>query len=146
MIFGFSPRVANGPSALLEDWRRSNRILPSKVMQQTRSCFRPLRSAGQGSSSRGSVADPSNVSFPRVLTGLAPLALTACSSAPSLELFGAYFPVWMLCLIVGVAGAILMRAALVATGLVYTVPLQLLVCVAAGVIVGGVFSWFWIGL
>ena len=52
--------------------------------------------------------------------------------APSFELFGAFFPAWMLCGAVGIAGAISARALFVKTGLAESFPYQLLVCTAIG--------------
>ena len=75
------------------------------------------------------------------------LALTSCSSggAPSFTLFGAFFPAWLLCGIIGVVGAAVARIACVSTGLSNTLPYQLFVCAAAGVIVA-VLTWFvWFG-
>lgn len=74
------------------------------------------------------------------------LLLAACAprSAPTLSLFGAYFPVWILCGIIGVAAAGGARLLLVATGLSSAVPAQLLFCVAAGVI-AACLAWFWLG-
>jgi hypothetical protein len=41
-----------------------------------------------------------------------PIALGGCSShgAPSFVLFGAFFPAWMLCALIGIFGAIAARA------------------------------------
>jgi hypothetical protein len=52
--------------------------------------------------------------------------------APSFELFGAFFPAWMLCGAVGIAGAISARTLFVKTGLAEIFPYQLLVCTAIG--------------
>jgi YtcA family len=62
------------------------------------------------------------------------LVLLGCSEAgaPSLVLFGAYFPAWMLCAGLGILGAILLRAGFVVSGLNEAVPWQLFVCAAAG--------------
>ena len=65
--------------------------------------------------------------------------------APSFVLFGAFFPAWMLVAGIGILAAIAARVALIATGLVEIVPLQLLVCVSAGLTVA-VFTWaLWFG-
>lgn len=74
------------------------------------------------------------------------LALAGCAQrgAPTLSLFGAYFPVWILCGIVGVATAAVTRGVLVATGLSSAIPAQLLVCTAMGVIVASLV-WLWLG-
>src|SRR5580704_18980377 len=64
------------------------------------------------------------------------LTLTGCSAggAPSFDLFGAFFPAWLLCGTVGIAGAIVARVVFVSTGLAHTLPYQLAVCTAIGVI------------
>jgi hypothetical protein len=36
-------------------------------------------------------------------------ALTGCQGAPSINLLGSFFPAWMLCMALGVVGAILLR-------------------------------------
>ena len=73
-----------------------------------------------------------------VLTGCAP------AGAPSFELFGAFFPAWMLCGLIGIFSSITSRAIFVSTGLSNSVPHQLFVCTAAGVIaaVGCWLLWF----
>jgi len=55
---------------------------------------------------------------------VAPLLLAGCSSsgAPSFDLFGAFFPAWLLCGVIGVVGAIAARAVFVGTGLLSLVP------------------------
>ncbi len=52
--------------------------------------------------------------------------------APSFELFGAFFPAWMLCGAIGIAGAIVARVLFVKTGLAEIFPYQLFVCTAIG--------------
>ncbi len=82
----------------------------------------------------------------RGMTRQAPLVLmlllAECSraGAPSFVLFGSYFPAWMLCATLGVAGGVVMRALFVATGLASLLPYQLYVCTAGGVIVA-VGAW-----
>jgi hypothetical protein len=56
--------------------------------------------------------------------------------APSFELFGAFFPAWMLCALVGVVGAAGTRVILTNTTFRDIVPFQLAACTAVGVIVG----------
>ncbi|MBV8683125.1 MAG: hypothetical protein JO111_09650 [Caulobacteraceae bacterium] len=75
------------------------------------------------------------------------LTLAGCSSpgAPSLILAGAYFPAWILCSVVGILAAIVARVVMVGTGLSNTIPLQLFVCVALGLLIA-VATWvFWFG-
>jgi hypothetical protein len=49
-------------------------------------------------------------------------------------LFGAFFPAWLLCGVIGIAGAAIARVAFVSSGLSNTLPYQLAVCTAIGVI------------
>ena len=75
------------------------------------------------------------------------MALSGCSaaSAPSFDLFGAFFPAWLVCGLIGVAGALGARAVFVGTGLANVVPFQLFVCTAIGVIVA-IMAWLlWFG-
>jgi hypothetical protein len=72
---------------------------------------------------------------------VAALVLTASSSsacgvrgAPWFSLFGAYFPAWMLCGLIGVLGAVLARVLFVATGLDRIVTARLLTYGSLGVI------------
>jgi hypothetical protein len=76
-----------------------------------------------------------------VILGFAALALGGCSTgAPSFVLFGAFFPAWLLYGTLGIVGAGVARAAFVASGLSDTLPYQLFVCSAVGVIVA-LFVW-----
>ncbi len=67
-----------------------------------------------------------------ILTAFAPGARAA---APSFEAFGAFFPAWMLCALIGIIGAVAVRAALLASRLAAVIPYPLAVCTAAGLIV-----------
>jgi YtcA family len=71
--------------------------------------------------------------------------LTGCSlaAAPAFELFGAYFPAWMLCALIGMVGAALSRVVLATPALSGMVPFQFMVCTGVGVSVG---LLFWIAL
>jgi len=76
---------------------------------------------------------------------LAGLGGCAAQGAPSFTLFGAYFPSWMFCAVIGIVAGLAARIAMVATGLSDTVPLQLLVCASIGLIVA-VLAWLlWLG-
>jgi len=72
----------------------------------------------------------------RTIMVLASVLLTGCSAAgaPSYDLFGAFFPAWLMCGIFGIAGALVARVVFVSTGLANTLPYQLAVCTAIGVI------------
>ncbi len=73
-------------------------------------------------------------SLPAAAIGL-PLQGCASRGAPSYEIFGAYFPLWLLSGVLGVVGALIAHRVFVATGWAQTVPLQLSVCVAIGLTV-----------
>ncbi|WCM21958.1 hypothetical protein NDK50_12830 [Paraburkholderia bryophila] len=71
---------------------------------------------------------------------LSPLAGCVVHGAPSLALFGAYFPFWLMSSVTGVVGALVAHRVFVATGWACGVPYQLSVCTAIGIVVG-VFFW-----
>jgi hypothetical protein len=87
-----------------------------------------MRLLGPRSAASSSVA--------RTLIVLVSLSLGGCytGGAPSFTLFGAFFPAWLLCGIVGIVGAVVARGAFVSSGLANTLPYQLAVCTAIGVI------------
>lgn len=82
---------------------------------------------------------------------IAPIAMAvvlggcAAQGAPSFILSGAYFPAWMLCAVIGVAGAFLARTVMVTTGLSETLPFQLFVCTSLGLIVALAAWLLWFG-
>src|ERR1700752_2101065 len=45
------------------------------------------------------------------------LPVAACNSAPTMDLFGSYFPAWMLCAAVGIVAAIIIRQILAVAGI-----------------------------
>jgi hypothetical protein len=65
----------------------------------------------------------------RILAALALLMLGVGGCAPSLPLFGAYFPSWLLCAVIGISGALAIRVVLVRVGIDDGLPLRLLVYV-----------------
>ena len=72
---------------------------------------------------------------------LASVCLGGCSlsGAPSFDLFGAFFPAWLLCGAIGIAGAAIARVAFVSSGLSNELPYQLTLCTAIGVITAVLF-------
>jgi hypothetical protein len=77
----------------------------------------------------------------RTLIVLISFSISGCSTggAPSFDLFGAFFPAWLLCGIAGVAGAVTARIAFVSSGVANALPYQLAVCTAIGVITALLF-------
>jgi len=88
----------------------------------------------------GHTNDASSI-LTRTLIALGSFSLAGCSKggAPSFELFGAFFPVWLLSGTFGIAGAIAARAAFVRFGVANALPYQLAVCTAIGVIAALLF-------
>ncbi|WP_374570092.1 YtcA family lipoprotein [Phenylobacterium sp.] len=72
------------------------------------------------------------------------LGLSGCA-APSVSAFGAYFPAWLLCMLLGVAAAIAARVVFVTLKLADVIPAQLFVCAAIGAIVASLLWLIWIG-
>jgi hypothetical protein len=64
------------------------------------------------------------------------LALGGCSEAgaPSLDIFGAFFPAWLLCAVLGIFVALGARIVFAARNLIDVLPFQLSVCTSLGAI------------
>jgi hypothetical protein len=45
------------------------------------------------------------------------LAVSGCNSSPTLDLFGSYFPAWMLCAAIGIVAAVIIRQVLGMAGI-----------------------------
>jgi YtcA family len=73
---------------------------------------------------------------------LSSFCLAGCSGggAPSFELFGAFFPAWMFCSLIGILTGVIARVVFVATGLAVVLPYQLFVCTSVGT-AGGILVW-----
>jgi hypothetical protein len=68
--------------------------------------------------------------------------LSGCSlaGAPSYELFGAFFPAWMFCALIGIVGAAALGVVLRSPNFNEVIPWPLAVCTAVGIIVG-LLAW-----
>lgn len=53
--------------------------------------------------------------------------LDACSASPSRNILGSYFPTWMLCALLGIAGTAAIRFILIKTGVDAVLPMPALV-------------------
>jgi len=62
-----------------------------------------------------------------VFFALAGLLLSACSESPSRNILGSYFPTWMICAVLGIAGVTLLRWVLIKTGIDAALPIPVLV-------------------
>ncbi len=69
-----------------------------------------------------------------ILLALAPLFLTSCATneAPTRELFGAYFPDWLLYGVLGVVFSVMARVLMIKTQLHQRLPYQLFLCSSLG--------------
>jgi hypothetical protein len=67
----------------------------------------------------------------------------ALRGAPSYSIFGAFFPAWLLCAVLGISASILLRTVLIATDFEEAVPFKLLVYLAFAV---GSTLWLWLAL
>ncbi len=71
------------------------------------------------------------------------LSLAGCGGAPSVTIAGAYFPAWLLCSLISVLVAVIVRGLMIATGLSNHIPYQLAICSSIGVIVALVVWQLW---
>jgi hypothetical protein len=72
------------------------------------------------------------------------LTLVGCGGAPSVTIAGAYFPAWLLCALLAVLVAAIVRGLIVVTGLSNHIPYQLAACSSVGVIVALVVWQLWV--
>jgi len=76
---------------------------------------------------------------------VAALCLAGCSTSPAQDMFGSFFPAWMLCTAAGIASAVILRQVLSALGInqyLIAPPLTYL-CIA---VAGTLLVWLlWFG-
>ena len=73
------------------------------------------------------------------------LTLSDCAGAPAVNVVGSFFPAWMLCALIGIAGAVCLRQVLVLLGLEDSLVLPLLTHTAVAV-AGTLGVWLvWFG-
>ncbi|WP_454915937.1 YtcA family lipoprotein [Xanthobacter sediminis] len=60
--------------------------------------------------------------------------------SPSLPLFGAYFPSWLICAAAGVIGAVVMRGVFIRLGIDEVLPWRLLVYACLAALIGFVVA------
>ena len=80
----------------------------------------------------------SGVALLLIMSGM--MAGCSLGVAPSFELFGAFFPAWMLCALIGIVAAGGTRVLLTTPAFNGVVPFQLGVCTAGGLVVA-LLSW-----
>ena len=70
---------------------------------------------------------------------------TSCSKAPAQDLFGSFFPAWMLCAAAGIGAAILLRLVLGFAGIMPFVPAPALTFIAVSIAVTLLAWLLWFG-
>ena len=58
------------------------------------------------------------------------LVLTGCSSSPSRNILGSYFPSWMICALVGLAATVVLRVVLAKLGIDAELPIPIVTYLA----------------
>ena len=66
----------------------------------------------------------------RTLLGAALFLLGGCDGSPSRGILGSYFPSWMVCAVIGIAVAMIVRSILKASGLLEEMPVPLIAILA----------------
>jgi YtcA family len=65
-----------------------------------------------------------------VLATAATMVSSGCSSAPSRNILGSYFPSWMICALIGMVATVAVRAVMAKTGIDATLPVPILIYLA----------------
>ncbi len=66
----------------------------------------------------------------RASTAAALTLLSGCSSAPSRNVLGSYFPSWMICALIGMGATVALRAVLAKAGIDAVLPMPIVVYLA----------------
>lgn len=66
----------------------------------------------------------------QVSTAAAITFLSGCSSAPSRNILGSYFPSWMICALIGMGATVVVRAVLAKAGIDEQLPMPIVVYLA----------------
>jgi hypothetical protein len=74
-----------------------------------------------------------------------PIGLAGCSNAPAQNILGSFFPSWMLCVLAGIAAAVLVRQVFAVVGIDKALPAPLLVYLALTVFFAFAVWLAWLG-
>ena len=66
----------------------------------------------------------------RITAAAVSMLLGGCSSAPSRNILGSYFPSWMICALIGMGATVAVRALLAKTGIDAVLPMPIVVYLA----------------
>ncbi len=81
----------------------------------------------------------------RVSTAAALTLLSGCSSAPSRNILGSYFPSWMICALIGMGATVALRAVLAKAGIDAVLPMPIVVYLAFATAFSLAIWLLWLG-
>jgi len=73
------------------------------------------------------------------------LSLASCSSAPSRDILGSFFPSWMLCAVIGVISSAVCHKIFAKLGIDQTIPAKLLIYILLAATIAFVIWLIWFG-
>ena len=82
-----------------------------------------------GSSSNVSTRERGRL-FDGITAAAVSMLVGGCSSAPSRDILGSYFPSWMICALIGMSATVAVRALLAKTGIDAVLPMPIVVYLA----------------
>lgn len=71
--------------------------------------------------------------------------LAGCSASPSRNILGSYFPTWMICALLGLVGAVVLRVVLGKTGIDEALPVPAVVYLCTWIAVTLAIWLLWLG-
>jgi hypothetical protein len=81
----------------------------------------------------------------RVLIAAALTLLSGCSSAPSRNILGSYFPSWMICALIGLCATVVVHAVLAKAGVDEELPMPIVVYLAFATAFSLAIWLLWLG-
>jgi len=70
---------------------------------------------------------PGQPYFREACISLLSITLSACSTSPSRNILGSYFPTWMVCALLGIVLVVVIRSVLIKTGVDASLPVPVIV-------------------
>ncbi len=89
--------------------------------------------------------DPISAVGASASTAAALTLLSGCSSAPSRNILGSYFPSWMICALIGMGATIAVRAILAKAGIDEQLPMPIVVYLAFATAFSLAIWLLWLG-
>jgi hypothetical protein len=112
-------QAARCPTSVADPMKGLKRILaflPDPILALGSSSNAPTRAKGR--------------LLDRITAAAVSMLLVGCSSAPSRNILGSYFPSWMICALIGLAATVALRALLAKTGIDAVLPMPIVVYLA----------------